>query len=746
MYAIYPKSTVCGRSLFEEVSVPRRCRATVRRSIHQRRNKIFALQGDSEPTDDALNNVTVKLTDSAQSPVADSASRINLGLEADFATKSTASIGASAVVGLAQAPTELPEKVVALPSEEPLEVQDLLNAALDLQPFDVDEQNAEERKTAPEEGVEVADLLNAALGVSPSPIETNVVGEVREVPAADPTIESKQVNELLNSALATPPQPIDLEENLPLLLDDEEQAPKELQVADLATSNHDAVKTDVDESSSTTTPDLDVTNILNVALNQPTTAVDDMLGLKPTESKEEVESKPDVTETLATDSSYANTLMRVVVIVGPALGAVLADPVMSLIDTACLGQAGALGLAALAPNTGIFNFIFSAMYFLQTAVTALVGRALARQQHEDAKKTISHGLFLAAGMGCMITAALLTFPAFWLKLMGAGTEIVPKAMEYLTVRALAAPIVLCSMVCQGAFYGMGNSVAPLTTNVTAGLINVVLDVALIFYFGCGVAGAAWATLAGQAVAASIFVKRLHNKGLISIGKLPTIADLKPFFNVGYVLVIRLLSIMGVFSLATSTAIALGTQSAAAFQVALQLFWFLTFFPEALSTAAQSMIARTPQGPNHAKEVTMVSTVLIALAGVLGLTLAGALGVIPLSLFSQDPTVISVVKNVLPPFMLAIISGTVSIVADGIFIGIGDFNHLAMFQVLNLGAALAVFNFFPHTLETVCWAICGYFCIRSIEHMIAYIVLNWKKFGILRGVTGLLQPQSKLKIA
>ena len=42
----------------------------------------------------------------------------------------------------------------------------------------------------------------------------------------------------------------------------------------------------------------------------------------------------------------------------PSLGAVLADPLISLVDTACIGQLSSLQLASLAPNTAIFNLIF----------------------------------------------------------------------------------------------------------------------------------------------------------------------------------------------------------------------------------------------------------------------------------------------------------------------------------------------------------------------------------------------------
>lgn len=42
----------------------------------------------------------------------------------------------------------------------------------------------------------------------------------------------------------------------------------------------------------------------------------------------------------------------------------LSDPLMSLIDTACVGQLGPIQLAALGPNVAIFNFIFQVTYFM----------------------------------------------------------------------------------------------------------------------------------------------------------------------------------------------------------------------------------------------------------------------------------------------------------------------------------------------------------------------------------------------
>lgn len=69
------------------------------------------------------------------------------------------------------------------------------------------------------------------------------------------------------------------------------------------------------------------------------------------------------------------TFAQIIAFAVPALGAVLADPVMSLIDTACVGQISSVHLAALGPNTTIFGFTAMVFSFLGTATTGMVARA-----------------------------------------------------------------------------------------------------------------------------------------------------------------------------------------------------------------------------------------------------------------------------------------------------------------------------------------------------------------------------------
>ena len=68
----------------------------------------------------------------------------------------------------------------------------------------------------------------------------------------------------------------------------------------------------------------------------------------------------------------AQMVKEVSAIALPALRGMLLDPIMSLVDTACVGQVSTTALAAMAPCTSIFQFVFFALFFLSAATTNLV--------------------------------------------------------------------------------------------------------------------------------------------------------------------------------------------------------------------------------------------------------------------------------------------------------------------------------------------------------------------------------------
>ena len=276
----------------------------------------------------------------------------------------------------------------------------------------------------------------------------------------------------------------------------------------------------------------------------------------------------------------------------PALGALAADPLVSLVDTAWVGRLGADALATLGIATTVLISFFFVFNFLAYGATPLIGSALGRGDEESAAQTggAAATVAIVAGVAAMAGAIVLA-PAL-VKLMGADASIAEATVEYLRIRALALPAVLLITVAHGIFRGHQDTKTPFYVTVGFNVVNLVLDPILIFGFDMGINGAAVASVIAQwlGVAAFVFVARhtaLRSK-LVQLRGL-TWAKIRPLMGASAALVIRTGSLLAVFAVATAVATRISNTAVGAHQVASQLWLFLALVIDALAIAGQAMI-------------------------------------------------------------------------------------------------------------------------------------------------------------
>ena len=85
----------------------------------------------------------------------------------------------------------------------------------------------------------------------------------------------------------------------------------------------------------------------------------------------------------------------------PALGALAADPLVSLVDTAFVGRLGATQLGALGVATSIFTLMFVTFNFLAYGTTSLVAQRIGAGRRESAAQIVGQGVFLALVIGAV---------------------------------------------------------------------------------------------------------------------------------------------------------------------------------------------------------------------------------------------------------------------------------------------------------------------------------------------------------
>eukprot|EP00951_Prasinocladus_malaysianus_P030837 scaffold292729_cov47-Prasinocladus_malaysianus.AAC.1 len=141
--------------------------------------------------------------------------------------------------------------------------------------------------------------------------------------------------------------------------------------------------------------------------------------------------------------------MQITAFLVPALAIPLSDPLMSVLDTVCVGRFGStVQLAALGPAALVFYFVTNIFLCQGMAVTALVSRSLEARDTAKAQRALTAGLGLAIAAGLTVTGALTRpqlevvnplglqlFGAQVLAATGAAPDLIAPGMEYLKVNA-----------------------------------------------------------------------------------------------------------------------------------------------------------------------------------------------------------------------------------------------------------------------------------------------------------------------
>ncbi len=378
----------------------------------------------------------------------------------------------------------------------------------------------------------------------------------------------------------------------------------------------------------------------------------------------------------------------------PALAGLAADPLVSLVDTAFVGQLGRVPLGALGVNASIFSMTFVIFNFLAYGTTPRVGRAVGKGNRQEAGRVVVRALTLAVLSGAVALLALQLLAVPILRVMGATGELMEPALAYLRIRALAGPAVLLITASHGAFRGYQDTRTPMVVTIGFNLINVSLDPLLIFVLDWGLAGAAAATAIAQwlgAVTFLVLLLRTRREELDIELVLPELRSLLPFLRVGRDLLLRTASLVGTMTLATAVATRVGVTAVAAHQVAHQLWLFMALVVDALAVAAQALVSKHlgADAPGTARAVSnRLFQWGLGIGVVLGVGFFLLRPVLP-HFFTNDPETIAALLDIyLFVALLQPLNGLV-FVGDGIYMGAEAFAYLAKAMIGTAAAAALV---------------------------------------------------------
>lgn len=377
---------------------------------------------------------------------------------------------------------------------------------------------------------------------------------------------------------------------------------------------------------------------------------------------------------------------EIVALAVPAFGALVAEPLFVIADSAIVGHLGTAQLAGLGVASALLMTAVSVFVFLAYATTAAVARRVGAGDLQAAIRQGMDGIWLALLLGAAVIAVVLPTAPFLVELFGASDTAAPYATTYLRISALGIPAMLVVLAATGVLRGLQDTKTPLYVAVAGFVANAVLNVGLVYGADLGIAGSAWGTVIAQWGMAAVYLivvvrgAREHGASLR-----PDAVGIRASAQAGVPLLVRTLSLRAILMIATAVAARLGDADIAAHQIILSLWSLLAFALDAIAIAGQAIIGRY-LGADDTEGARAVCRRMMEWGVAAGVVL-GLLVVIARPLFLPLFTSDAAVQNTALPALLVValsqpICGVV-FVLDGVLMGAGDGPYLAWAMVLTL---------------------------------------------------------------
>ncbi|MDZ8275167.1 MATE family efflux transporter [Microbacterium aquimaris] len=416
----------------------------------------------------------------------------------------------------------------------------------------------------------------------------------------------------------------------------------------------------------------------------------------------------------------------------PALGALVAEPLFLIVDSALVGHLGTTPLAGLGIAAAILQTIVGLMVFLAYSTTPAVARRFGAGDSSRAVSAGIDGMWLALGLGALLAlVGYLTTP-FMVGLFGATEAVTAEAETYLGISMWGLPAMLIVFAATGLLRGLQDTVTPLWIAGLGFGGNALLNAFFIYGLGWGIAGSAVGTVLAQwaMVAAYVVVigrhARRHGAALR-----PQRDGVSSSARSGGWLFLRTVALRAALLATVGVATTLGTEELAGWQVAFTIFSTAAFALDALAIAAQALIGKgLGAGDERTVRRVLQRTLAwgVAFGVLVGLVIGALSGVIGL-VFTGDAELAALVQPAL--IVLAVaqpVAGAV-FVLDGVLMGAGDARYLAIAGGLNLIPylpLLVVLSMLPLSGATgLTWLAVAFFGVFLLTRL---ATLGWRVRG------------------
>lgn len=414
----------------------------------------------------------------------------------------------------------------------------------------------------------------------------------------------------------------------------------------------------------------------------------------------------------------------------PAIISGIAEPLLSITDTAIVGNIQEHPTEALAA-VGIAGSFISALVWIlaqtRSAISAIVAKYLGAKKLDEIATLPAQIIAINLFLSIVIYVVTIFFTEQIFRLYNADGLILNYTVDYYKIRAIGFPLTLFVFSVFGVFRGLQNTFWPMVISIVGASLNIGLDFILVygiegFIAPMNVKGAAWASVIAQGVMAVLALVLLLNKTPFNLKfTFKFNKEIKNLLAISFNLIIRAMSLNVALYLANSYATKYGQNYIAAQTIAFQIWLFFAFFIDGYASVG-NIVSGKLLGEKDYKTMWRLSIKLSRYSIIIAILLAAICSLFYKKiglLFSQDAFVLQSFYGVFWIVLLMQPINAVAFVFDGIFKGLAEAVTLR-----NLLIVATFLGFIPTLL------IADYFNLKLYGIWIAFTVWMLLRSGIL----------------
>jgi len=418
----------------------------------------------------------------------------------------------------------------------------------------------------------------------------------------------------------------------------------------------------------------------------------------------------------------------------PALIAGIAEPVLSITDTAIVGNIEVNATESLAA-VGIVGAFISMLIWVfgqtRSAISSIVSQHLGANKLDAVKNLPAQAIFVITSISILIILGTFPFASAIFKLYNASDLILVYSVTYYKIRVFGFPFTLFTMAVFGVFRGLQNTTYPMIIALIGALLNIVLDIILVYgiegYISpLNIEGAAYASIIAQIVMAILSAILLIRKTEIPLKiTFPFNKEIKRFLIMIANLFIRTISLNVALYFASAFATSYGKQYIAAYTIAINI-WFLGAFVIDGYASAGNILSGKLLGSKQYDVLLKLGNKLIKYGIIIGvfMMLFGSLIYYPIGkLFTKDPEVLKAFYAVFWVVLIMQPLCALAFIYDGIFKGLGKMkflrNVLLFSTFIVFVPVLFILDYFDYKLYAIFAAFTFWIAARGIPLIVKF---------------------------